>query len=129
MTGDEIKAAAVDVHNTCVELGKAFERLSAGLDECRKSAFAEGGENAVMDFQQHAGRERLETDLIGLIIASGLERILIASQGQGRSRWKRNPNFGPYYANLVDSGKLVTTRGRGWPPDAVSPYPGQRVRR
>jgi hypothetical protein len=128
MTGDEIKAAAVEVHNACVELGKAFEKLNAGLDECRKSAFAEGGENAVLDFQQYAGRERIKTDLIGLMMAAGLEPILIASQGHGRSRWKSNPNFGQRYAELVDSGKLATTRGRA-NFDAVSPYPGQKVKR
>jgi hypothetical protein len=128
MTGDEIKQAAVDVHNSCVELGKALEKLNAGLDECRKDAFAAGAENAVMDFQLHAGRQRIETDLVGLMIACGLERILIASEGQGRARWKSNPNFGQRYAALVDSGKLATTRGRP-NPDPVSPYPGQRVRR
>lgn len=128
MNGDNVVNAAIKVHNAGVLLGEGYHDLLAALDEFRKEAYREGGETAIEDFANVAGRERVNTDTLGLLISSGLRPLLQAAGA--RVDWKPNPNFAARFEKLVETDSLVTHRGQQ-NPDPLSAHknmPGVKVR-
>lgn len=113
LTVDELRSlakdAATSIHNAGVELGQAYQDLERPLIELRRRLYRQGGMNAVFQFDNDLGSSRIDLEIVGLLLAAGLERVIVAAQGQGRARWKAIPQFAQRVLRALSDPRLGTT--------------------
>ena len=122
MSDEVIAAAAVDVHNHTVLLGKALRTMREARDAHRRVAYDEGGSAAVNDFNNDWGDDRIYAELLGLMVAVGMGPLLVASRG--RQDHRPVLNFADRYVHLAGCVSGLATH-RGQPSD--DPLSGHRA--
>lgn len=106
--GETIINAAARVEEAAGVLGEAYRELDEALSAVRTEAFRVAGLAGAQDVDSRIGRERLRTELLGLLLASGLGAAL----GQRVDIRGERPvgDFAHRWRDRVESGQLETTR-------------------